>query len=198
MKRLSLFENCIMKRFDKNLQNLCQDFSCGNSDLDDFFKNDAIKYSEDLMGKTYCWLTDTKPYKIVALVTLANDSIKNNFLERPTRNRINRSVANHKRGRSYPATLIGRLGVNVNYQGDHIGSQVIEFLKDWFCDDENKTGCRFLVVDAYNNEKTQHFYAKNGFKFLHRSEDEERRYYAIQDSKPILTRLMFMDLIDNT
>ncbi len=71
MKRLSLFENCIMKRFDKNLQNLCQDFSCGNSDLDDFFKNDAIKYSEDLMGKTYCWLTDTKPYKIVALVTLA-------------------------------------------------------------------------------------------------------------------------------
>ncbi|MBR6104523.1 MAG: GNAT family N-acetyltransferase [Paludibacteraceae bacterium] len=196
MCKLSLYDECVMKRYDRDLQSLCQDFSCGNTDLDDFFKNDAVRYSDELMGKTYCWITENKPYKIVALVTLANDSIKNSFLGKNSRNRLNRQIANQKRGRSYPATLIGRLGVNVDYQDAHIGSQVIEFLKDWFCDDENKTGCRFLVVDAYNNDKTLHFYSKNGFKFLHNSEEEERYYYGIDENKPIYTRLMFIDLLD--
>ena len=182
MAKLSLFDDCVMKRYDEDLQGLCQDFSCGNPDLDDFFKNDAVKYSDELMGKTYSWITETKPYKIVALVTLANDSIKNSFLGKTSRNRLNRPISNPKRGRSYPATLIGRLGVNSEFQDSHIGSQVIEFLKDWFSDDENKTGCRFLVVDAYNNEKTLHFYSKNGFKFLHNSAEEER-YYMVSTKK---------------
>ncbi len=138
MCKLSLYDECVMKRYDRDLQSLCQDFSCGNTDLDDFFKNDAVRYSDELMGKTYCWITENKPYKIVALVTLANDSIKNSFLGENSRNRLNRQIANQKRGRSYPATLIGRLGVNVDYQDAHIGSQVIEFLKDWFCHQEIK------------------------------------------------------------
>ena len=29
-----------------------------------------------------------------------------------------------------------------------------------------KTGCRFIVVDAYNKENVLHFYEKNGFKFF--------------------------------
>lgn len=185
-----------MIKYDNELQNLCDAFSCGEPDLDDFFRNDAIKYADDLMGKTYCWITESKPHKIVAFVTLANDSIKTTYLEKTTRNKLNRPIANPKRGRSYPATLIGRLGVNTEFQGMYVGHQVIDFLKDWFCDDENKTGCRFLVVDAYNNSNTLHFYESNEFKYLHASEEEERKYYNIREELGIQTRLMYFDLIN--
>lgn len=195
MSNITLLEDCVMMKYDKDVANLCPMFSCGESDLDDFFKNDAQKYAEELMGKTYCWITESKPHQIVAIVTLANDSIKTTFLEKSSRNKLNRTIVNSKRGRSYPATLIGRLGVNTKYQGSHIGHQVIEFLKDWFKDDENKTGCRFLVVDAYNNDRTLHFYESNSFKYLHASKDEERRYYKLDQESDLQTRLMFLDLI---
>ena len=138
-------------------------------------------------------ITDSKPHKIVALFTLANDSIKTTYLEPSTKNRINRPIENPKRGRSYPAALIGRIGINEEFQGLRIGSQLIEFIKDWFRADDNKTGCRFLVVDAYNNPRILSFYERNGFKFLHKSDEEERQYYRIYDNE-ITTRLMYFDL----
>ncbi len=195
MTNISLLDDCIMLKYDNEVQTYCQEFSCGEADLDDFFRNDAIKYADELMGKTYCWITESQPHQIVAAVTLANDSIKTTYLDKNTRNRLNRPISNQKRGRSYPATLIGRLGVNNKFQGCHIGHQVIEFLKDWFRDDENKTGCRFLVVDAYNNERTLHFYESNFFKYLHSSEEEERRYYNMDGPNSLDTRMMFLDLI---
>lgn len=56
---------------------------------------------------------------------------------------------------NYPAILIGRLGVSSEYRGKglNIGSQILDFIKGWFRSFDNKTGCRFIVVDAYNNEK---------------------------------------------
>ena len=189
----SLYDNCVMMQLSEEVFANCEKFSCGNDDLDDFFINDAKRYADELIGKTYCWITDQKPHKIVALFTLANDSIKTTYLESSTKNRINRTIENPKRGRSYPATLIGRIGINEKFQGMHIGSQLISFIKDWFRAEDNKTGCRFLVVDAYNNHRTLSFYERNGFRYLHRNEDEERLYYRISDNV-ISTRLMYFDL----
>lgn len=171
----------------------CENFTCGNEDLDDFFMNDAKKYADELMGKTYCWITDNKPHQIVALFTLANDSIKTTHLEPYTKNKLNRPIENPKRGRSYPAALLGRIGINTEFQGKQLGSQLLGFIKDWFRADDNKTGCRFLVVDAYNSPKTINFYKRNGFRFLHKNEDEEKQYYHISD-EIISTRLMYFDL----
>ena len=189
----SLFDNCTMMQLSWEVFAKCDAFSCGNADLDDFFLNDAKKYAEELMGKTYCWITDAKPHKIVALFTLANDSIKTTYLDSPTKNRINRPIENPKRGRSYPAALIGRIGINTEFQGLHIGSQLISYIKSWFRAEDNKTGCRFLVVDAYNSARTLRFYEKNGFRYLHKDDEEERRYYRIVDEY-VSTRLMYFDL----
>lgn len=192
-KDFSLYDNCVMIQLSDEVISNCETFNCGNADLDDFFLNDAKKYAEELMGKTYCWITECKPHKIVALFTLANDSIKTTFLGRSTKNRINRPIDNQKRGRSYPATLIGRIGINKEFQGMNVGSQLIRFIKDWFRAEDNKTGCRFLVVDAYNNNRTLNFYSRNGFKFLHKTEEEEKLYYHITDNT-VSTRLMYLDL----
>lgn len=43
----------------------------------------------------------------------------------------------------------------------HILLQVIEYIASWFVHPDNKTGCRFIVVDAYNKENVLHFYEKN-------------------------------------
>ena len=132
MSSFSLFDQCVMLPFNHVVRERCLPFSCGDTDLDDFFHNDSERYAEELMGKTYCWITEQKPHRIVALFTLANDSIK--------------------------------------------------------------TGCRFLVVDAYNNPRTLHFYEQNNFSFLHADEAEECAYYNIPTEEAIATRLMYFDL----
>jgi len=59
-----------------------------------------------------------------------------------------------------------------------------------------KAGCRFIIVDALNNEKTISFYLNNGFKFLIEEERSEAKYVGIGMSHlPLHTRLMYFDLL---
>ena len=46
----------ILAEFNEELQKRSSIFSCGNTDLDDFFNNEALIYKESLMGKTYCFI----------------------------------------------------------------------------------------------------------------------------------------------
>ena len=110
-----------------------ESFSCGDKDLDDFFHQDAFLYAEQLLGKTYYFSTTGDDKKIVCAFTLANDSIKAALIPNTSRNRIQRKIPNSKRTRSYPAVLIGRLGVAKEFQGTvlSVGSQVIEYIASW-------------------------------------------------------------------
>ena len=58
----------------------------------------------------------------------------------------------------------------------------MDFIKAFFTI-KNKTGCRFITVDAYNYPLTVNFYKKNGFEFL-----------TSQDAKED-TRSMYFDLM---
>lgn len=188
------YQQYIMLPFSKEILDNCSDFTCGDTELDTFFHHDADLYSKELMGKTYCWITEERPCQIVALFTLANDSIKTFYLDKKIRNRLNRSISNNKRGRSYPAVLIGRLGINKSFQNKSVGSQLLHFIKDWFRHTSNKTGCRFIVVDAYNNGRTTKFYERNDFRYLYDSEIEECLQYKNSTTENISTRLMYFDL----
>ena len=76
----------------------------------------------------------------------------------------------------------------------------MDFIKAWFRSDENKTGCRFIIVDAINKSEVIHYYQKNNFKFLYSSEINEARALGINvkmlGEKPLHTHLMYFDLID--
>ena len=184
----------IMHPFIREILENCSDFTCGDAELDSFFYHDADLYSKELMGKTYCWITEEKTYQIVALFTMSNDSIKTLNLNNKTRNRLNRTISNRKRGRSYPAVFIGRLGINKSFQNKSVVSQLLHFIKDWFRHASNKTGCRFIVVDAYNNGRTTKFYERNNFRYLYDNESEECMQYKSSTTKDISTRLMYFDL----
>lgn len=191
-----LERDAVMRPYTADIADYCVPFSCEDNDLDEFFSKDAFLYETELLGKTYAWINTNDPSKILGLVTLANDSVKAQFLANSAKNRLQRSISNAKRGINYPAVLIGRLGVSSEYQGKgfSIGSQIIDFIKSWFRSLDNKTGCRFIVVDAYNNEKTLHFYEKNGFKPLYKTEQEERSFLELNPEEPLKTRFMFFDL----
>lgn len=130
------------------------------------------------------------------MVTLANDSVKIKLISSTALNRLQRGVVNNKRGINFPAVLIGRLGVSAQDRGKglNIGSQIIDFVKDWLRSSDNKTGCRFIVVDAYNNDRTINFYQKNGFKLLYKTEIEERKFLQLNEYEDLVTRFMFFDL----
>lgn len=166
--RFDIFKRCEFVRLTEETATL--PFECGDSDLEDFFHNEAVLYSKACLGKTYCFIDNTgDSTKVVAFFTVSNDSVKTTFIPKSSTNKVQRKIPGQKHLRTYPAVLIGRLGgVSKEYQGKEyfIGKQVVNYLKTWFIEEDNKTGCRFLVVDAYNNEHVLRFYERNKFKIF--------------------------------
>ena len=190
-----LSSNLTFSPLDKNVLDFCSPFSCGDKDLDDFFQNDAIKYDNQLLGKSYCYRLKEDKRVIVCAFTLSNSSIDSRHLPNSRRKKLTENIPHEKSLCSYPATLIGRLGVNKDFGGKGIGTELMEFLKLWLLERENRTACRFLTVDAYNNEKALKYYENNGFKYLFSTEQQEKQYIGMPDDKELKTRLMHFDLL---
>ena len=171
-------------------------FSCGNEDLDDFFQNDSLAYEKQMMGKSYCFYDKEKPEQIVAAFTVSNASIHNRMLTSSAKKNMAQNVDREKANINFPAVLIGRLGINSSYQGKGIGTELMNFIKVWFIEPSNKTACRYLLVDAYNNPATLNYYQHNGFKFIFNNVQSEKKYRQLEHIEGELhTRLMYFDLI---
>lgn len=170
-------------------------FSCGDSDLDEFFTRDCFAYAKELLGKTYCYKLDDDARKVVCAFTVANAGVRVSDLPNARKKKVESKIPHIKSLKDYPAVLLARLGVSKDFRSLSIGSDVIEFVKLWFLDPHNKTGCRFLIVDAYNSQKTIAFYEKNDFKMVFGSEQQEKDYRHLDAETPLSTRLMFYDLM---
>lgn len=138
---------------------------------------------------------DTDPKVIVCAFTISNDSIKASNLTSSPKKKVIKNIPAQKRFRSYPAVLIGRLGVNKDFARKNIGCDLMDFIKAWFVDGQNKTGCRFIVVDSYNEEGPRSFYKKCDFIDMFTTDKQENEYLGKEENAPLLTRLMFFDLI---
>ena len=71
----------------------------------------------------------------------------------------------------------------------------MNFIKSWFVDTSNKTGCRYLIVDAYNSDIPLAFYKKNGFDYIFSTEEQEMDYRKKISNESLKTRLKFFDLL---
>lgn len=157
-------------------------FNCGDEDLNDFILNDAVTYRQAMLAVTYI-LEDKTTNHIAAYFSLANDRIGlKDFIEIRDYNRFRKpKFVNTKRLKSYPAVKICRLAISNTLHGLGIGTNLIQFIKSYFIVD-NKTGCRFITVDAYADAIG--FYRRNQFSFLN------------DDDKDSRTRVLFFDLND--
>lgn len=175
--------------------NQSRPFSCGDKDLDDFFLHDAIKYERQLLGKSYCFRLDNDSSVIVCAFALSNSSIDARNLPNNRKRKLTENIPYEKSLSSYPATLIGRLGVDKEFSGKGVGTELLKFIKNWMLLPSYKTACRYLTVDAYNNESTLKFYEANGFKSLFSSDKQEKEYIGLTQEKELKTRLMYYDLM---
>ena len=170
------------------------DFDCCDSDLNDFFNRDALLFQDERLGQTfyYC-LKDTD--KIVCAFSLSADSLKTVLLPGSRIKKIKELIPREKVLQSYPALLIGRLGVSVEFSGQGIGSQLLKAIK-YYCDSYFTYLVRFLVVDAYNNDNVLSYYQKNDFSFVFSTEQQEKENMKkkIADSDTLHTRQMFFDM----
>jgi len=171
----------------------CEGFSCGNEELDDFFKNDCLQYEKALLSKNYCYVLDENPKIIVCAFTLSNESVRVDLLPNQRRKKILKNYPHEKRLRRYPAVLIGRLGVNSSFTNMGIGTEMMDLIKSWVFI-ENISACRYIAVDALNNANALSFYEKNGFSYLFSTEEQEAENMKVQ--MPIKTRYMYYDMID--
>lgn len=153
-------------------------FSCRDEDLNDFIHNDAQGQQVRLLSVTYAYhlRMDGDFSPPVAFASLANDSLKLNPGQVEDVGLVDVGY------REFPAVKVCRLGVHAEFQRKGIGTQVLNTLKGLFLT-ENRTGCRFITVDAYNNPGTLGFYQANDFGLLW-DRDAARR-----------TRAMFYDLM---
>lgn len=142
-------------------------FSClspsdTDRDLDDFIRNDAERHSLDKIAITYALCIEDNPFDPIGFVTLQNDAIViNSSKDLP-------EVTSYPY-KAFPAVKIGRLGIRYDLQGNRFGTLMLSIVKEMMVT-ENRTGCRFITVDARRDKKNKinvtKFYAKNGFSLL--------------------------------
>jgi GNAT superfamily N-acetyltransferase len=153
-------------------------FDCGDSDLNEFFLEDARNYLHHLLAVTYVFESEERT---AAFFSVLNDRLSAEDCGKSRFKIIRHAIPHKKHFKSYPAVKVGRFGVDIDNQKHGIGTEVMDFIKTFFTIN-NKTGCRFITVDAYNNDETINFYINNGFAFLTSTDEKED------------TRSMYFDL----
>lgn len=157
-------------------------FDCKDADLNDFFLNDSANNDKKLLSVTFVLEDDVKT---IAFFSLLNDKISvNESTGNWWKKYIRSYFPENKQYRSYPAVKIGRIGVYYDYHSQGLGSQIMDYIKGLFLED-NKSGCRYLTVDAYNKSNTLQFYERNDFIYF-------KKKVLPTNNK---TRLMYFDLM---
>ena len=168
-------------------------FDCGNADLNEFFNRDAIEYNRQLLSQT-CFFRHKISGEVVCAFSFSASSIKTSDLPGSRRKKVKEYIPREKSLKSYPGLLIGRLGVAKQFNGQGVGSQMIDYIKD-FCRLNFPSFVRFLLVDAYNEPAVIGFYQKNDFIPVFSTEDQEKETYRQSADEVLRTRYMFYDMM---
>jgi hypothetical protein len=104
-------------------ETVTETFDCGDSDLNAFLQDDALRYFDERMAVTYMLLYGEH---IVAYYCLLNDKVTFDTAaenERSLWNRFNRKnkIPNLKRRQNYPAVKLGRFAVSIHFKGQGAG-----------------------------------------------------------------------------
>ena len=172
-------------------------FDCERESVNEFFREEAQGYQDELFGKTYYFCLPQNPSSVVAGFTVANASIFTKHLSRTRREKIGSEVHHQKGLINYPSVLLAQLGVDRRYKGNHLGSQIIDFVSTWFVSQSNKSGCRYLIVDAYDEPELIQYYQRNKLQLFFSDKSQEMKYRNWNEDKDgqLETRLMYRDLI---
>ncbi len=137
---------------------ILMEFKSSNKELRDFLIEDALENQEISISTTY--LIFYNPLnKLLAYVTLCSDAI------RVHGTKLGKTF--HDKGVPYktlPALKVCRLCIDKDYEHRGIGTITTLFTMRKLLEINEKSSCRFLVVDAKRD--SVQFYKKNKFQIL--------------------------------
>lgn len=160
-------------------QHNLSDFDCGDTDLNEFLKDNALNFIEQRIANTFVLVDKSN---VVAYFCLLNDKVSQEESSNNKWKKLKKEFPDSKRFSSYPAIKIGRFAVSQKYKGQNYGTDLMVMLKDMLNSNPNYSAFRYLTVDAYLSAIG--FYEKNHFKILSPQ--------TICDE----TRLMFFDMME--
>jgi len=131
----------------------CDKFHCRSEGINKFILSEAGPFQEEMLGTTYLFSHNGE---VVAFVTLQMAEIKRDSLSRRDRLQIGRD--------RYPAVQIGQLAVHVDYEGNDIGTYILDWSIGKAMKISEQIGCRFIVLNA--EREAIGFYEKYGFRML--------------------------------
>jgi ribosomal protein S18 acetylase RimI-like enzyme len=129
-------------------------FSCGDEDLDDFLRTDAIRLQEQNVVRSFSAVYEGD---LVGYVALLVDAVELKISER-------KKLALHFHDHPIvPALKIARLGVSQGFRARHrgVGEALMYYAYSSALDLADRVGCRLLTLDAYPASIA--FYERLGF-----------------------------------
>ncbi len=130
-----------------------ENFDCGDRDLNEFLRHDALAYDEKMLAKTYVAVFRGE---VAGFFSICADAIRLSKAERLEEFGI------AKPHPDYPALKIARLAVSIHKRGQGIGRFMATYAIGKAIEISRQAGCRYVTVDAYPEQAT--FYGqKCGF-----------------------------------
>jgi len=153
-------------------------FFCGNEMLDNYIKTQANQDINRKLSTCFVLVEVTNETKIEAYYTLSNNSIPLGLIPTTIQKKLPKAY------KSIPTTLLGRLAVDKQYQGQKIGKiLLIDALKR--CYEISKIiGSFAVVVDPIDNN-AENFYQKYGFITL---PDSKKMFLPIKTIQQIFNK----------
>lgn len=168
------------------------EFDCGDKDLNDFLKNDALAQQNARLNVTKLIMCDGNIIGFTSLLTdgIMIKKIRNEKVKLEIKEKLN--INSNKK--SISAVKIGRLAIDKKYArkglGSHILNNILKNLKDI---SEKEVGFRFIIVEGY--AKAFNFYVtKNGFEHLKNDENDINNIEFIAKRDPTRKFYLYFDL----
>lgn len=132
-------------------------FDCGEPELNFFLHNEAEHYVKTGLSAVKL-LLDRESDRVAGFYAISPHSVKSEHLTREIRELYNVSF-------SVPAWLIGRLAVDIRYQGIHSGGAL---LQDALCNIKSRArnGAGAMIIVDAKNKRVKKFYKKYEFSTL--------------------------------
>jgi GNAT superfamily N-acetyltransferase len=127
-------------------------FSCGEESLDRYLKTQASQDMRRKANAVFVMVRRDAPAKIVGFFTLCAYTLSQGAMPEAARRHIPR----------YPlvsATLIGRLAIAKEYQGQGIGAALLARALRKACENASVVGSSMVVVDAISDRAAQYYEA---------------------------------------
>ena len=164
----------IEKLSDSNIA-ITGQFDCGDQDLNEFLRDDALKHQKERIAATYLCFYEGE---VVGYFSWLTDAIEINGKDKRVFKKIRMSY------RTYPAIKLGRLAIDKKYIKSGVGGYLMDRMLKGVTFFSEYIGCRFATVDAYPDSKE--FYKKLGFK-VHT--EREHTVFMYLDIKSLLKSL---------